>query len=138
MNITTWTQEHFRKPSSVNRHHCIHKCKLRLYYTKRTTNINNIQKHHKFLWTRAHLRLNDTKWKSFKEAKEKKEHPDCYQLKHPQLWWSGVVLVLMIWETWPPVKEPLILVHTGFEATNAGIQTRKDIIWMDVPVKQNV
>lgn len=100
-DITTWAQEHFRKPLSVNtvrRNIC--KCKLKLYYAKWKPYVNNTQKHRRLLWARAHLRWTYAKWESVLwsdestfqivfgncghsvlRAKEEKDHPDCYQHK---------------------------------------------------------
>ena len=64
-DITTWAQEHFRKPLSVTtvrRYIC--KCKLNLYYAKRKPFINNTQKRSRLRWARAHLGWTDAKWKS--------------------------------------------------------------------------
>ncbi len=100
-DITTWAQEHFRKPLSVNTvRRYINKCKLKLYHAKRKPYINNTQKRRRLLWARAHLRWTDAKWKSVlwsdestfqivfgnygrrvHRAKEEKDHPDCYQCK---------------------------------------------------------
>ncbi|XP_061774517.1 zinc finger protein 354C-like isoform X2 [Nerophis ophidion] len=50
-DITTWAQEHFKKPLSLNTI-CgyFYKCKLKLYYAKRKPFINNIQKCRQLLW----------------------------------------------------------------------------------------
>uniref|UniRef100_A0AAR2L1I4 Transposase Tc1-like domain-containing protein n=1 Tax=Pygocentrus nattereri TaxID=42514 RepID=A0AAR2L1I4_PYGNA len=100
-DITTWAQEHFRKPLSVNTvHRSIYKCKLKLCHAKRKPYINNTQKRRQLLWARAHLRWTDAKWKSVLwsdestfqivfgnhghcvlRAKEGKDCPDCYQHK---------------------------------------------------------
>lgn len=100
-DITTWAQEHFRKPLSVNTvRRYISKCKLKLYHAKRKPYINNTQKRHQLFWARGHLRWTDAKWKSVLwsdestfqivfgnhgrhvlRAKEEKDHPDCYQRK---------------------------------------------------------
>ncbi len=64
-DITTWAQEHFRKPLSVNTvRRYIYKCKLKLYHAKQKPYINNTQKRRRLLWARAHLRWTDAKWKS--------------------------------------------------------------------------
>ena len=100
-DITTWAQEHFRKPLSVNtvrRYIC--KCNLKLYYAKQKPFINNTQKRRRLLWARAHLRWTDAKWESVLwsdestfqivfgkcgrrvlRTKEEKDHPDCYGRK---------------------------------------------------------
>ena len=64
-DITTWAQEHFRKPLSVNTvRRYIRKCNLKLYYAKQKPFINNTQKRRRLLWARAHLRWTDANWKS--------------------------------------------------------------------------
>ena len=100
-DITTWAQEHFRKPLSVNTvRRYIRKCNLKLYYAKQKPFINNTQKRRRLLWARAHLRWTDAKWKSVLwsdestfqivfgkcgrrvlRTKEEKDHPDCYGRK---------------------------------------------------------
>ena len=100
-DITTWAQEHFRKPLSVNTVcRYIRKCNLKLYYAKQKPFINNTQKRRQLLWARAHLRWTDAKWKSVLwsdestfqivfgkcgrrvlRTKEEKDHPDCYGRK---------------------------------------------------------
>ena len=100
-DITTWAQEHFRKPLSVNTVlRYIRKCNLKLYYAKQKPFINNTQKRRRLLWARAHLRWTDAKWKSVLwsdestfqivfgkcgrrvlRTKEEKDHPDCYGRK---------------------------------------------------------
>ena len=99
-DITTWAQEHFRKPLSVNTvRRYIRKCNLKLYYAKQKPFINT-QKRRRLLWARAHLRWTDAKWKSVLwsdestfqivfgkcgrrvlRTKEEKDHPDCYGRK---------------------------------------------------------
>ncbi|KAF0030334.1 hypothetical protein F2P81_017065 [Scophthalmus maximus] len=50
-DITTWAQEHFRKPLSVNIvRRYIYDCKLKLYHAKRRPFINNTQKRRRLLW----------------------------------------------------------------------------------------
>ena len=100
-DITTWAQEYFLKPLSVNTvRRYIHKCKLKLYHAKRKPYINNTQKRRRLLWARAHVRWTEAKWKSVLwsdestfqivfgnngrrvlRTKEEKDHPDCYQRK---------------------------------------------------------
>ena len=65
-DITTWAQEHFRKPLSVNTvRRYIRKCNLKLYYAKQKPFINNTQKRRRLLWARAHLRWTDAKYAGF-------------------------------------------------------------------------
>ena len=100
-DITTWAQEHFRKPLSVNTvRRYIRKCNLKLYYAKQKPFINNTQKRRRLLWAWANLRWTDAKWKSVLwsdestfqivfgkcgrrvlRTKEEKDHPDCYGRK---------------------------------------------------------
>ena len=101
-DITTWAQEHFRKPS-LNTVCCdIYTCKLKFYNAKQKPYINNIQKWRRLFWAQAHLRWTDAKWKSVLlseestiqivfgnhgrcvvRAKEEKDHTDCYQCSYP-------------------------------------------------------
>lgn len=43
---------------------CMHKSKMKLYHAKRTQYINWIQKHCCPLWSQAHLRWTEAKWKT--------------------------------------------------------------------------
>uniref|UniRef100_A0A3B4CB63 Transposase Tc1-like domain-containing protein n=1 Tax=Pygocentrus nattereri TaxID=42514 RepID=A0A3B4CB63_PYGNA len=101
MDITTWAQEHFRKPLPVNTvRRSIYKCKLKLLHAKQKPYINTTQKHCRLLWAQAHLIWTDAKWKSVlwsdestfqivfgnhgrcvPWAIEEKDCPDCYQCK---------------------------------------------------------
>ncbi len=57
LNITTWPQEYFGKPLSLNTVcRCINKCNLNLCYSRRKLYINSMQWCHRVLWARAHLR----------------------------------------------------------------------------------
>ena len=65
LEITAWAQEHFQKSLSVNTaHHAIHKCRLKLYHAEKKPYVNRIQKHCRLLWTKAHLKWTETKWKT--------------------------------------------------------------------------
>ena len=63
--ITAWAQDHFRKLLSVNTvRRAIHKCKLKLYHAKKKPYVNTIQKRHRLLWAKAHLKWTEAKWKT--------------------------------------------------------------------------
>ncbi len=56
-DITKWAQEYFQKPLSVNTiRHVICICQLKLYHAKRKPYVNMVQKRHRVLWTKAHLK----------------------------------------------------------------------------------
>ena len=78
-DITTWAQEHFRKPLSVNTvRRYIRKCNLKLYYAKQKPFINNTQKRRRLLWARA---VFGKCGRRVLRTKEEKDHPDCYGRK---------------------------------------------------------
>ncbi len=99
MEITTWAQEYFQKTLSVNTiHRAIHRCRLKLYRSKKKPYLNMIQKRRRFLWAKAHLKWTVAKWKTVLwsdeskfevlfgklgrnviRTKEDKDNPSCYQ-----------------------------------------------------------
>uniref|UniRef100_A0A9J8B2T7 Tc1-like transposase DDE domain-containing protein n=1 Tax=Cyprinus carpio carpio TaxID=630221 RepID=A0A9J8B2T7_CYPCA len=99
MEITTWAQEYFQKTLSVNTiHRAIHRCRLKLYRSKKKLYLNMIQKRRRFLWAKAHLKWTVAKWKTVLwsdeskfevlfgklgrhviRTKENKDNPSCYQ-----------------------------------------------------------
>ncbi|KAK3567031.1 hypothetical protein QTP86_008975 [Hemibagrus guttatus] len=99
MEITTWAQEYFQKTLSVNTiHRAIHRCRLKLYRSKKKPYLNMIQKCRHFLWAKAHLKWTVAKWKTVLwsdeskfevllgklgrhviRTKEDKDNPSCYQ-----------------------------------------------------------
>ena len=59
MEITAETQQHFTV------HRAIHKCRLELYHTElKKLYVNEMQKHRRLLWIKAHLKLTEAKWKT--------------------------------------------------------------------------
>ncbi len=100
IDITKWAQEYFQKPLSVNtirRAFC--RWQLKLYHAKRKSYVNIVQKRHRVLWAKAHLKWTVSKWKSVLwsdeskfdilvgnygrhvlRAKEEGDLPACYQL----------------------------------------------------------
>lgn len=99
MEITTWAQEYFQKTLSVNTiHRAIHRCRLKLYRSKKKPYLNGNQKRRRFLWAKAHLKWTLAKWKTVLwsdeskfevlfgklgrhviRTKEDKDNPSCYQ-----------------------------------------------------------
>uniref|UniRef100_A0A9J8CSW9 Transposase n=1 Tax=Cyprinus carpio carpio TaxID=630221 RepID=A0A9J8CSW9_CYPCA len=84
---------------SVNTiHRAIHRCRLKLYRSKKKPYLNMIQKRRRFLWAKAHLKWTVAKWKTVLwsdeskfevlfgklgrhgfRTKEDKDNPSCYQ-----------------------------------------------------------
>ncbi len=99
IDISKWAQEYFQKPLSVNTMRCaICRCQLKLYHAKRKPYVNMVQKCHRVLWAKAHLKWTVSKWKSglwsdeskfdilggnhgrrVLRAKEEGDFPACYQ-----------------------------------------------------------
>ncbi len=99
IDITKWAQEYFQKQLSVNTIRCaICRCQLKLYHAKRKPYVNMVQKRHRVLWAKAHLKWTVSKWKSVLwsdeskfdilvgnhgrrvlRAKEEGDFPACYQ-----------------------------------------------------------
>ncbi len=86
IDITKWAQEYFQKPLSVNTTRCaICRRQLKLYHAKRKPYVNMVQKRHRVLLTKAHLKWTVSKSKSVlwldesKLAKEERDLPACYQ-----------------------------------------------------------
>ncbi len=100
IDITKWDQEYFQKPLSVNTiRHAIYRCQLKLYHAKRKPYVNMVQKCHRVLWAKAHLKCKTvSKWKSVLwsdeskldilvgnhgrcvlRAKEERDLPACHQ-----------------------------------------------------------
>ncbi len=99
IDITEWAQGYFQKPLSVNTIRCaICRCQLKLYHGKRKPYVNMVQKRHRVLWAKAHLKWTVSKWKSVLwsdesrfdilvgnhgrrvlRAKEEGDLPACYQ-----------------------------------------------------------
>ncbi len=73
IDITKWAQEYFQKPMSVNTiRHAICRCQLKLYHAKRKPYVNMVQKRHRVLWAKAHLKWTVSKWKSVLWSDESK------------------------------------------------------------------
>ncbi len=73
IDITKWAQEYFQKPLSVNTiHRAICRCQLKLYHAKRKPYVNMVQKCHRVLWAKAHLKWTVSKWKSVLWSDESK------------------------------------------------------------------
>ncbi len=65
INITKWAQEHFQKLLSVNTNRpAICRCQLMLSHAKRKPYVNMVQKCHRVLWAKAHLKWTVSKCKS--------------------------------------------------------------------------
>ncbi len=65
IDITKWAQEYFQKPLLVNTiRRAICRCQLKLYHAKRKPYVNMVQKPHRVLWAKAHLKWTVSKWKS--------------------------------------------------------------------------
>ncbi len=99
IDISKWAQEYFQKPLLVNTiRRAICRCQLKLYHAKRKPYVNMIQKRHRVLWTKAHLKWTVSKWKMglwsdeskfdilvgnhgcrVLRAKEEGDLPACYQ-----------------------------------------------------------
>ncbi len=102
IDIIKWAQEYFQKPLSVNTiRRAICRCHLKLYHAKRKPYVNMIQKRHRVLWAKAHLKWTVSKWKSVLwsdeskfdilvgnhgrrvlRAKEEGDLPACHQRKN--------------------------------------------------------
>ncbi len=73
IDITKWAQEYFQKPLSVNTIcRAICRCQLKLYHAKRKPYVNMVQKCHRVLWAKAHLKWTVSKWKSVLWSDESK------------------------------------------------------------------
>ncbi len=73
IDITKWAQEYFDKPLLVNTiRHPIFRCQLKLYHAKIKPYLNMVQKGRHVLWTKAHLKLTVSKWKSVLWSNESK------------------------------------------------------------------
>ncbi len=73
IDITKWAQEYFQKPLSVNTiRRAICRCQLNLYHAKRKPYVNMVQKRHRVLWAKAHLKWTVSKWKSVLWSDESK------------------------------------------------------------------
>ncbi len=60
IDINKWAQEYFQKSLSLNTiGRAICKCQLKLYQAKRKPFMNMVQKRHRVLWAKAHLRVKD-------------------------------------------------------------------------------
>ena len=153
-DITTWAQEHFRKPLSVTtvrRYIC--KCKLKLCNVLRKPFIYSAQKRRRLRWARAHLRWTDAKWKSVLWSiestfqivfgncgrrvlwtKEKKNHLDCYMrnVQKPASVMVWGVLVPKAWATYTYVKAPLMLKGTYRFWSNICCHP-SNVFFMDAP-----
>ncbi len=98
-DITKWAQEYLQKPLSVNTiRRAICRCQLKLCHAKRKPYVNMVQKCHRVLWAKAHLKWTVSKRKSVLwsdeskfdilvgnhgrrvlRAKEEGDLPACYQ-----------------------------------------------------------
>ncbi len=142
IDITKWAQEYFQKPLWVNTiRRAICRCQLKLYHAKRKPYVNMIQKRHRVLWAKAHLKWTVSKWKSVLWSDESKfdilvgnhgrrvkrrETFQCVisvQFKSQHLWWYGVHKCIRYgqlacfgrhYECWK--------VYKGFKATYAPLQ----------------
>ncbi len=73
VDITKWAQEYFQKPLSVNTiRRAICRCQLKLYHAKRKQYVNMVQKRHRVLGAKAHLKWTVSKWKSVLWSDESK------------------------------------------------------------------
>ncbi len=73
IDVTKWAQEYFQKPLSVNTIcRAICRCQLKLYHAKRKPYVNMVQKRHRVLWAKAHLKWTVLKWKSVQWSDESK------------------------------------------------------------------
>ncbi len=73
IDITKWAQEYFQKPLSVNTiRRAICRCQLKLCHAKRKPYENMVQKRHRVLWAKAHLKWTVSKWKSVLWSDESK------------------------------------------------------------------
>ncbi len=73
IDITKWAQEYFQKPLSVYTIcRAICRCQLNLYHAKRKPYVNMVQKCHRVLWAKAHLKWTVLKWKSVLWSDESK------------------------------------------------------------------
>ncbi len=73
IDITKWAQEYFQKPLLVNTIcRAICRCQLKLYHGKRKPYVNMVQKRHRVLWAKAHLKWTVSKWKSVLWSDESK------------------------------------------------------------------
>ncbi len=75
IDITKWAQKYFQKPLSVNTIRCvICRCQLKLYYAKKKPYCmwTWVQKCHRVLWAKAHLKWTVSKWKSVLWSQESK------------------------------------------------------------------
>ncbi len=88
IDITKWVQEYFQKPLSVNTiRHAICRCQLKLYHAKRKPYVNMVQKCHRVLWAKAHLKWTVSNFdiivgnqgRRVLRAKEEGDLPACYQ-----------------------------------------------------------
>ncbi len=65
IDITKWAQEYFQKPLSVNTiRRAICRCQQKLYHATRKPYVNMVQKYHRVLCAKAHLKWTVSKWKS--------------------------------------------------------------------------
>ena len=129
-DISTWAQEHFRKPLSVNTvHHYIYKWQFKLYHAKTKSHINNTHKRRRTLF--------GNHGRGVLRAKEEKDNQDCSQHKvqKQHLWWYGGVLVPMAsWVTVPvSVKAALMLKGTNRFWSNICCHPRHFVFFRDVP-----
>ncbi len=111
IDITKWAQEYFQKPLSINTiHRAICRCQLKLYHAKRKPYVNMVQKRHRVLWAKAHLKwtfsgkvfygqtsLNLTFLLEIMNAvssglkrRETFQRVISVQFKSQHLWWNGV------------------------------------------------
>ncbi len=118
IDITKWAQEYFQKPLSVNTIHClICRCQLKLSHAKRKPYVNMVQKSRCVLWSKGHLKLTVSKWKSVLWSDESKcdilvgnhgrsvllkrretfQHVISIQFKSQHLWWYGGAQVHTSW-----------------------------------------
>ena len=153
-DITTWAQELFRKPLSVNTvRRYIRKCNLKLYYAKQkpssTTPRNAVDfSGPELIWDglmpsgKVFCGLTSRHFKLFLEnvdvvssgPKRKRTIRTVMdaKFKSQHLWWYGAVLVPVAWGTCTSVKAPLMLKGTYRFWSNTCCHP-SNVFFMDAP-----
>ena len=117
MEITTWAQEYFDKPGSIN---TLHRCKMRLYYAQWKPDVNNVQKRRQLLWAQIH----ETNWctvQLFRLFMEITCSPGIQIATSGECTsWSGIMVwgvqVPMAWVTYTSVMAPFGATYAAFMA----------------------
>ncbi len=147
IDITKWAQEYFQKPLSVNTIcRAICRCQLKLYHAKRKPYVNMVQKRHRVLWAKTHLKWTVSKRKSVLwsdeskfdilvgnhrcrvlRAKEEGDLPACYQrsVQKPAS--------LMVWGC--VFQQYNAKPHTA-AITTAWLRSRRVRCWIGLPAVQ--